>query len=75
MYNLLYLNMELFHSYSNICSRTSRQIRLALPQVSPEMLSTSSKKDRRFSYSMHLALFIWMDDTITCTNASVNIVI
>ena len=50
MYNLLYLNMELFHSYSNICSRTSRQIRLALPQVSPEMLSTSSKKDRRFSY-------------------------
>ena len=41
--------------------------RLALPLLSPEMFSSSSKP-RIFLHNAHLALFIRMDDTITCTN-------
>ena len=61
-------------AFSNICGRTSRRIyRLALPLLSPEMLSLSSKS-RIFLYNVHLALFVRMDDTITRKNASVSIV-
>ena len=35
----------------------------------------SSSKSRIFLYNVHLALFVWMDDTITHTNASVSNVI
>ena len=56
-------------TFSNI-HRTSCQIyRLALPLLSPEMLSSSSKSSI-FLYNAHLALFVWMDDTITRTNTS-----
>ena len=52
-------------TFSNIHSRTSRQIyRLALPLRAPEMLSSSSKS-RIFLYNAHLALFVRMDDTFT----------
>ena len=69
----LYFSDQL--TFSNIRGRTSRQIyRLALPLLSPETLSSSSKS-RIFLYNVHLALFVRMDDTITCTNASVSIVI
>ena len=61
--------------FSNIRGRTSRRIyRLALPLLSPETLSSSSKS-RIFLYNVHLGLFVRMDDTITRTNASVSIVI
>ena len=61
-------------TFSNIRGRTSRRIyRPALPLLSPETLSLSSKS-RIFLYNMHLALFVRMDDTITRTNASVSIV-
>ena len=61
-------------NFSNIRGRTSRRIyrlALALPLLSPETLSSSSK----FLYNAHLALFVRMDDKITYTNASVSIVI
>ena len=62
-------------TFSNIHGRTSRLIyTLALPLLSPEMLSSSSKS-RIFLYNAHLALFVRMDDTITRTNASVSSVI
>ena len=55
-------------TFSNIRGRTSRQIyRLALPLLSPEMLSSSSKS--RIPYIIVLTLFFWMDDTISRTNA------
>ena len=44
--------------------------RLALPLRAPETLSSSSKS-RIFLYNAHLALFVRMDNTITCTNTSV----
>ena len=56
-------------TFSNTHGRTSRRIyRLALPLRAPEMLS-SSNKSRIFFYTVHLALFVRMDDTITRTNA------
>ena len=62
-------------TFSNISVRTSRRIyRLALPLHAPETLSTSSKS-RIYLYNAHLALFVQMDDIITCTNASVSTVI
>ena len=62
-------------TFSNICGRTSRRIyRPALPLLSPEMRSSSSKS-RFFLYNAHHALFVQMYDTITRTNASVSIVI
>ena len=62
-------------SFSNIHVRTSRRMyRLAVPLLSPETLSSSSKS-RNFLYNAHLTLFVRMDDTITCTNALVSIVI
>ena len=61
-------------TFSNIRGRTFRQIyRLALPLISPETLSSSSKS-RIFLYNAHLALFVQMDDTITRTNSSVSII-
>ena len=52
-------------TFSNIRGRTSHQIyRLALPLLSPETLSSSSKS-RIFLYIAHLALFVWKDDTFT----------
>ena len=61
----LYFSGRLTFSYIH---RTSRQIyRLDLPLLSPEMLSSSSKSSI-FLYNAHLALFVWMDDTITRTN-------
>ena len=55
-------------TFSNIRGRTSCQIyRLALPLLSPEMLSSSSKS--RIPYIIVLTLFFWMDDTISRTNA------
>ena len=70
--------IELYFSdrltFSNIRGRTSRQIyRLALPLLSPEMLSLLSKS-RIFLYNVHLALFVRMDDSIICTNRSVSTV-
>ena len=60
---------------SNICGRTSHRIyRPALPLLSPETLSLSSKS-RIFLHNAHLLLFVWMDDTITHTSVSVSIVI
>ena len=57
-------------TFSNIRGRTSDQIyRLALPLLSPETLSPLSKS-RIFLYNAHLALFVWMDYTITRTNTS-----
>ena len=50
-----------------------RIYRIALPVLSPETLSSSSKSI--FLYNAHLALFVRMDDTITRTNASVSNVI
>ena len=44
-------------------------IDLALPLLSPEMLSST----RIFLYNAHLALFVRMDDTITRTNETVSI--
>ena len=41
---------------------------------SPETLSLSSKS-RIFLYNVHLALFVWIDDILTCTNTLVSIVI
>ena len=38
-------------------------LRLALPLLSPEMLS-SSNKSRIFLFNVHLALYVRMDDTI-----------
>ena len=62
-------------TFSNIHGRPSRRIyRLDLPLLSKDMLS-SLTKSRNFLYNAHLALFVWMDDTITCTNASASIVI
>ena len=62
-------------NFSNIRGSTSCQIyRLALPLSTPEMLS-SLIKSRIFLNNAHLALFVWMDDTITSTNALVSIVI
>ena len=59
-------------TFSNIRGRTSRRMyRLALPLLSPETLSSSSKT-RIFLYNAHLALFVRMDDTITHTNASIS---
>ena len=56
-------------TFSNICSRTSCRIyRLALPLLVPEILSSSSKS-RIILYNAHLAVFVWMDDTITHMNA------
>ena len=56
-------------TFSNIYDRTFRRIyRLALPLRIPETLSSKSKT-RIFLYNAHLALFVRMDDTITCTNA------
>ena len=63
---------NIFESYfsdrltlSNIRIKTSRRIyRLALPLLSPETLCSSSKS-RIFLYNAHLALFVWIDDTIT----------
>ena len=50
-------------TFSNMRGRTSRRIyRQAQPMLSPETLSSSSL------YNAHLALFVWMDDTITRTN-------
>ena len=79
MYIGMFVDQKKFESYfsdrltfSNIHSGTSRQIyRLALPLVSPETLSSSSKS-RIF---LHHALFVQMDDTFTHTNTSVSIVI
>ena len=52
-------------TFSNIRGRTSRRIyRLAVPLLSPEMLSSSSKS-RIFLYNVHLALFVRMVDTQT----------
>ena len=57
-------------TFSNIRSRTSHRIyRLALPLLSPEKFSSSSKS------RIFLTIFVRMDDTITRTNASVSIVI
>ena len=62
-------------TFSNIHCRASRRIyRLALPLLSPETLSSSSKS-RIFLYNVQLALFVQMDDTITRTNTSVSIII
>ena len=59
-------------TFSNIRGRTSRRIyRLALPLLSPEMLSSSSKS-RIVLFNVYLAIF---NDTITRTNASVSIII
>ena len=50
-------------NFSNIHGRTSRRIyRLTLPLRAPEM--PDLKK-----YNAHLTLFVWMEDTITRTNA------
>ena len=58
---------------THLYGRTSRRIyRPALPLLSPEPLSLSSKS-RIFLYNAQLALFVRMDDTITRTNASVSI--
>ena len=59
-------NLESYFSdpltFSNTRGRTSHQIyRLALPLLSPEMLSSSSKP-RIFLYNVHLALFVRMTD-------------
>ena len=70
--NLIVLSDRL--TFSNIRSKTSRRIyRLALPLLSPEMLSSPSKS-RIFLYNVHLALFVQMDDTITHTNTLISIV-
>ena len=62
-------------TFSNIRGRISRRIyRPALPLHSPETLS-SSNKSTVFLYNVHLALLVWMDDTITRTNSSVSVVI
>ena len=59
-------------TFSNIHGRTSCQIyTLALPLLSLETFSSSSKS-MILLYIAHLALFVWMDDTIT---APVSIVI
>ena len=59
-------------TFSNIHDRTSRRIyRLALPLLSPETLSSLSKL-RIFLFNVHLALFVRMDNSFTCTNASVS---
>ena len=42
-----------------------RSYGLALPLRAPETLS-SSNKSRIFLYNAHFALFVWMDNTITC---------
>ena len=60
-------------TFSNIRGRTSSH-RPALPLLSPETLSSSSRS-RIFLYNAHLALFVRMDDTITRTNVLVSIVI
>ena len=62
-------------TFSNIRGKKTRRIyRLALPLFSPETLSSSSKSSISL-YNAHLALFVRMDDTITCTNVLVSIVI
>ena len=62
----MFMDLESYFSdrliFSNIRSRTSRQIyRLALPLLSPETLSSSSKS-RISLYNAYLALFVRMDD-------------
>ena len=47
---------------------------ISVPVCAPETLSLSSKL-RIFLYNVHLALFVWIDDILTCTNTSVSIVI
>ena len=72
----MFMDKKKFESYfgdrltfSNIHSRTSSRLyRLALPLRTPEMLYSSSKS-KIFLYNAHLALFVWMNDTITRTNA------
>ena len=49
-------------------------IEFHLPLLSPETLSSSSKS-KIFLYNAHLALFVRMDDTITCTSTLISIVI
>ena len=52
----------------NIRGRASGRIyRLALLLRTPEMLFSSSIS-RIILYNVYLALFVWIDDTITCTN-------
>ena len=61
-------------TFSNIHDRTSRRIsRLALPLLSPETHSSSSKS-RIFLYNAHLALSVRMNDTMTRTITLVSIV-
>ena len=72
----MFVDKKIFESYfsdrltfSNHHGRSSRQIyRLALLLRAPEMLSSLSKS-RVFLYSVHPALFVRMEDTITHTNA------